>query len=118
MKPSSALCTREYIERMLAAIKRIRDYTTSVTLETFQATPMIIDAVVRNLAIVGEAARRVKVDDAAFTATHPEIPWQEMDAMRERVTHEYFNINAEMIWITVQRDLPDLEHKLANLKRS
>ncbi|WP_167338372.1 HepT-like ribonuclease domain-containing protein [Paraburkholderia oxyphila] len=103
---------------MLKAIERVHDYTESVTLETFQASPMMCDAVARNLNIIGEAARRVKLSDAAFMTAHPEIPWLQMEAMGERVTHDYFNITAKTIWATVQCDLPALERDLRSLKSS
>ncbi|QBQ98152.1 DUF86 domain-containing protein [Paraburkholderia pallida] len=112
------LRTRDYIEHILTAIERIRDYTASVTLETFQTTPMVIDAVVRNLEIIGEAARNVIQDDPTFIAAHPEIPWQAMYATRNRVSHGYFDIDTRTVWVTVQNDLPELERALLPLKQS
>ncbi|WP_028205776.1 HepT-like ribonuclease domain-containing protein [Paraburkholderia nodosa] len=110
------LRTSDYIEHILTAIERVREYTASVSLESFQATPMIIDAVVRNLEIVGEAARNIMLDDPGFIDSHPEIPWQEMYGTRNRISHGYFANNTEVVWRTIQHDLPDLERQLLSLK--
>lgn len=77
---------------------------------------MVIDAVVRNLEIIGEAAHNLVVHDPAFAAAHPEIPWESMYSMRNRISHSYFAINTNTIWVTVQRDLPALEHDLLYLR--
>jgi uncharacterized protein with HEPN domain len=105
----------DYIEHMLEAIGRIREYTASLTLEKFESTRVVIDAVVLNLQILGEAAHNVMLADGAFTADHPEIPWQDAYDMRNRISHGYFAINVKTVWITVQHDLPELERALRRL---
>jgi uncharacterized protein with HEPN domain len=77
---------------------------------------MAVDAVIRNLEVIGEAAHNVMLDDPAFVAAHPEVPWQDIYAMRNRVSHGYFAINHKLVWVTIHRDLPDLEQQLAGLK--
>jgi uncharacterized protein with HEPN domain len=99
----SDLRTKDYIEHMLEAIGRIREYVAPLSHETFESTQMAVDAVVRNIEIIGEAA-------------HPEIPWQDIYAMRNRVSHGYFAINTQVVWVTIQRDLPELERDLLRLE--
>jgi uncharacterized protein with HEPN domain len=111
----SDLRTADYIEHMLEAIGRIREYVAPLSLETFESTRMAVDAVIRNLEIIGEAAHNVMLDDPAFVTAHPEIPWQDVYAMRNRVSHGYFSINLKVVWVTIQRDLPELERKLVDL---
>lgn len=114
----SDLRTADYIEHMLEAIACIQEYVAPLSLETFGSTRMAIDAVVRNLEVLGEASRNVMLGDPAFAASHPEIPWEDMYSMRNRISHGYFAINANTIWVTVQRDLPELERNLRGLKRA
>jgi uncharacterized protein with HEPN domain len=112
----SDLRTKDYIEHMLEAIGRIREYVAPLSLDTFESTQMVVDAVVRNIEIIGEAAHNVMLDDPAFVAAHPGIPWQDIYAMRNRVSHGYFAINTHVVWVTIQRDLPKLERDLLHLQ--
>jgi len=111
------LRTTDYLDHMIEAIERIREYVAPLSLETFGSTKMAFDAVVRNLEIIGEAAHNVMLEDPGFVTAHPEIPWQDMYAMRNRISHGYFAINANVVWVTTQRDLPQLERALSRLQR-
>ena len=109
------LRTADYVQHMLAAIARIREYTAGLSPAAFEATPMAVDAVVRNLEIIGEAARNVMQHDPAFAVAHAQVPWETMYAMRNRISHGYFSVDAGVVWTTVQRDLPELQRELAGL---
>lgn len=97
------------IEDILAAIVKIESYTHGVHRETFLADDKTIDAVVRNLEIIGEAARRMP---AEFVTAHPDIPWQQIAGLRNRIVHEYFGLDLEIVWQIVGRDLPQLRARL------
>ena len=71
-----------------------------------------IDSVIRNLEIIGEAARSIPDD---FKVQHPDIPWDEMIGMRNKVIHEYFGVDHEIVWKTVTDDLPTLKKMLEYL---
>lgn len=105
----------DYVEHMLDAIERIREYTAQLTLEQFESTRVVVDAVVLNLQIVGEAAHNVMLADSVFAAAHPEIPWQDAYDMRNRISHGYFAIDVRTVWSTLQQDLPQLESALRRL---
>lgn len=79
---------------------------------------MAVDAVVRNITIIGEAARYITRDDPDFAAAHSEIPWEAMYGMRNQVMHGYFVVDIDIVWSTVQSYLPELERELSRLKRS
>ncbi|PVX74585.1 uncharacterized protein DUF86 [Paraburkholderia unamae] len=79
---------------------------------------MAVDAVVRNIAIIDEAARNITRGDPDFAAAHPEIPWDAMYGMRNHVTHGYFVVDVDIVWSTVQSYLPELELKLSKLKHA
>lgn len=93
------------INDILDAVSSVELYVTGITYEDFVADRKTVDAVVRNLIIIGEAS--VHIPGEICTA-HAEIPWQDMSAMRNFVVHEYFGVSDRILWDTVQIDLPPL----------
>ncbi|MEI8205946.1 MAG: DUF86 domain-containing protein [Kiritimatiellales bacterium] len=63
------------------------------------------DAVVRNIEILGEATKNIS---AAFRAQHSDIPWKNIAGMRDKLIHDYFGVNFDVVWSVVQTDLPPL----------
>jgi len=103
------------VQDILDAIAAIRDYTESMEFPDFIADRRTVDAVIRNLIIVGEAATHIPEE---VCARHPVIPWAEMCAMRNLVVHEYFGVSDTILWDTVRRDLPALDEPLRRLLKS
>jgi len=100
---------RAYASHMLEAIARIRRYVGRKGRAAFLASPLLQDAVIRNIEIVGEAAGRVSRE---FAARHAAIPWRDIAGMRHRLIHGYLKVNLETVWQAVKRDLPALEKDL------
>ena len=100
------------IEDILEAIAKIRRYTTGKTFETFARDEKTIDAVVRNLVLIGEATQHVPQD---VMSAGQEIPWSKMSAMRHILVHEYFGVSLPIVWETVCHDLPPLVEPLERL---
>lgn len=98
-----------YVGRILAATERIRRYVGRKGRATFLRSALLQDAVIRNIEIVGEAAGRVSAETTERT---PEIPWREVIGMRHRLIHGYLEVNLEIVWQVVRRDLPVLERSL------
>ncbi|RAU21330.1 hypothetical protein CU669_14265 [Paramagnetospirillum kuznetsovii] len=96
---------RVRIEDILEAIERIRRYTGGMTEAQFVADDRTVDAVIRNLEIVGEAAKRVPV---AIVERHPEIPWSRMTEMRNILVHEYHSVDPSILFDTARHDMPPL----------
>lgn len=107
-----ALRVGDYLGHLLAAIQRIRRYTANKTYADFTFDEQLQDAVVRNIEIIGEAARNVERDMPDFAALYPQIPWAALYAMRNRVAHGYWTVDLEIVWQVVQRDLPTLEEQI------
>jgi len=103
------------IEDILAAIDAGRDYTAGMDLDEFIRERRTVDAVVRNLIIIGEAAGHVPEEVRKRT---PEVPWVDMRAMRNFIVHEYFGVSGKIIWDTVQDDLPAIVDPLRRLLAS
>ena len=94
------------LEDILGAIRKIRSYTQGVTLQTFKQDSKTFDAVVRNLEIVGEAAKSLP---DTVRLGHPEIDWNRIAGLRDILIHEYFGVDAEIIWDVVENKLRALE---------
>jgi uncharacterized protein with HEPN domain len=86
-------------------MRRIAQYTAEMTYEGFLRETIVQDAVVRNLTIIGEATKRLSPD---FRRAHPEIPWRNMAGMRDRLTHDYFGINYDIVWAVAHDEVPTL----------
>lgn len=101
-----------YIDHMLGAIARIRSYVGRRRRAGFLRAPLLQDAVLRNIEIIGEAAGRVSPE---FAARHPEIPWRDIVGMRNRLIHGYLTVNLDIVWRVVATDLRVLQPKLQTL---
>lgn len=93
------------VEDILEAIGRVESYTHDLTFEDFCNDSKTVDAVVRNLEVIGEAARNL---DADVTARHPDVPWPDVRDMRNVLVHEYFGVDLAIVWATVKQDQPAL----------
>ena len=100
------------IDDILDAIARIERYVEGLTFEQFHADQKTVDAVVRNLEIIGEAVRHLSADRVG---TPGAIPWMDIAAMRNILMHEYFGIDLKIIWHTIVADLPELKVQLRGL---
>jgi uncharacterized protein with HEPN domain len=94
-----------YLLDILNAARKVRRFTTGVTEEEFENNDLVQSATMRELGIIGEAARKISQETRN---AHPGIPWAEMIGMRNRVIHEYSRINLEKVWDTIQKDIPHL----------
>lgn len=100
----------DYCQHILDAIERIESYLAGGDEQIFAKSFMAQDAVIRNLEVIGEAAINIRSLDPAAAAQYPE--WDQICAMRNRLTHGYFDINLEVVWRTTQHDLPRLRQHL------
>ena len=104
--------TRLRVEDMLEAIHRIEAHSAGLTADQFRLDQKTLDAVIRNIEVIGEAA--IHLDDD-ITALRPAVPWRDVRAMRQVLAHEYFGVDAGIVWETVVRDLPVLRRELEEL---
>lgn len=93
------------IEDMLDAVNKILKYTSGLNYEQFIHDEKTIDATVRNFEIIGEAANRIPED---YKLQHPEIEWRQIIGLRNRIIHEYFGIDYEILWDIKEGFLPAL----------
>lgn len=107
--------TLDDLGHMLDAIGRIDTYLAGMDLAAFLGDSRTQDAVIRNLEVIGEAARNIQRRDPAFAADHPDIPWALAYRMRNALSHGYADIDLETVWNTARNDLPPMEHQLRAL---
>ena len=101
------------IEDIWEAIEKIERYVSGLSHDAFVKDDKTIDSVARNLEIIGEAANRIPKD---FRAQHSEIAWAKIIGLRHRIVHDYFNIDVEIVWEIVQRNLPIFKSKLSQIR--
>jgi uncharacterized protein with HEPN domain len=101
------------VEDIWEAIEKIQRYVAGLDHDPFIKDDKTIDSVVRNLEIIGEAANRLPEN---FRAQHPEIEWRKIIGLRNRIVHDYFNIDVEIVWEIIQKDLPNLKSKLSLIR--
>lgn len=103
---------REYIDYLRdidEAIEKAADFTKGMDYESFQDDDKTVYAILRALEVIGEAAK--KIPDS-IRNDYPEIPWREMAGIRDKLIHDYFGVNMEVVWKTVEEDLPSLQSQI------
>ena len=91
------------VEDIWESIEKIERYTEGMTQEKFQNDEKTTDAVVRNFEIIGEAAGRLPED---FVDRNSKIEWVKIIGMRNRIVHEYFGVDLQIVWQILKNDLP------------
>ena len=103
---------QDYLEHIFAAIERIRRYIDDKSSSDFMADTLLQDAVLRNLGVIGEAARRLAVDSPDYAALHSEIPLAKINATRNRIIHAYEEVDLDIIWNLVMFDISELRPRI------
>ena len=100
-----------YIDHILESIAKIESFVAGLNLETFRKNLLVQSAVMRELEIIGEAAKKLSDE---FKKQHSGIVWREVAGMRDKLAHDYFEIDVEVVWKTVIEELPQLKAALGN----
>jgi len=100
----------DYFEDILKSIKEIEQFVKNISFAEFINDPKTINAVIRSLEIIGEAAKNIPPKEKL---KHPDIPWQKITAMRNKLIHEYFGVDLEIIWQTIKKDVPQIKSFLS-----
>lgn len=113
MKKTWSMSERHYrlfLEDIALSIEKIEAYTKDVpSLEEFSARSMVVDAVLKNLEVIGEAARRIP---DSVKEKYPDIPWNRVVGLRNVIVHGYFAVDLAIIWKIIKEQLPELKRKI------
>jgi uncharacterized protein with HEPN domain len=102
----------KYVLDMLLSARQALEYVDGTTRDEFLEDTRTQDAVLRRLEVIGEAATRVS---GALRDRHPDIPWRAMAGMRNRLIHEYFRVDLDVVWVVVREELLPLAAALEPL---
>ncbi|HSK81327.1 MAG TPA: DUF86 domain-containing protein [Thermoanaerobaculia bacterium] len=108
----SSRTDREFLADILEAIRRGRMYVDGMDYDQFMADLKTQDAVVRALEVIGEAAKRLS---PAVREQHASIPWKNMAGLRDKLIHDYFGVNLDIVWQIVTQELPPVALQLEQM---
>lgn len=98
-----------YVLDMKEAIAQIALYTANVSFEEFSTNQMLHDATIRQLEILGEAANKLSVE---FKMNNPDLPLRQVISMRNFLIHGYDEVDLQIVWDTIQQNIPKLKQIL------
>lgn len=101
-----------YLEDILEAIERIREYAAGMKLESFSADRKSVDAILFNLQTIGEAAKGVP---EGLRSLAPEVDWRKVAGLRDLIAHAYFQVDLEIVWDVVESKLDILESSVRRI---
>ena len=101
------------IEDILTCIQHIESYTTNLSFDQFSAHYMTVEACLYNIQVIGEAAARLPEN---IKDDNPQIPWPLIKGMRNRLIHEYFGTDLNLVWNVIKNELPTLKTELEKIQ--
>jgi uncharacterized protein with HEPN domain len=103
----------DYLDDVLESISDIRAFVTGMSYEEFIGDKKTVNAVIRSLEVIGEAVKKIPLE---IREKRPDIPWKEIAGTRDKLIHEYFGIDLQILWKTIQTDLSPLDQAVLELR--
>jgi len=103
---------REFVLDMFLACRKVLDYTEGLSFREFARDDKTIDAVIRNIEILGEAAKNISEE---FRDRYPHIEWSKIARTRDKLIHFYFGVNKEIVWDIGKENIPELLNDLRHI---
>ena len=105
----------DFVDDVVSSAQKIEEFIAGMDLSEFRKDEKTAYAVIHALEVLGEATTKIP---ASVRNRHPEIPWQAIAGMRNKLIHEYFGVDMETVWQTATEDVPALKKHFENLKKS
>ncbi|MFH0887562.1 MAG: DUF86 domain-containing protein [bacterium] len=105
--------SRVYLDDILLASSKIEKYVKGMTPRQFRDDQLVIDAVVRNLEIIGEAVKHIPAD---IRKKHKGIEWKKIAGLRDILIHEYFGVDIDILWDIIKNKLPELKTAIKKIR--
>jgi len=103
---------RIYLDDILDSIGKIEAYTKGISYEGFAKNSLVVDGVVRNLEVIGEAVKKLPAD---MKRKHPDIEWKKIAGLRDILIHEYSGIDLRIVWDVVENKVPELRDSIKSI---
>jgi uncharacterized protein with HEPN domain len=103
---------RHFLADIIEAAEKVAGFIQGMTLEAFLSDEKTQYAVVRGLEVIGEATKKLP---APLKESHPQVPWRQMAGMRDKLVHDYFGVNSEVVWKTAIEDIPRIAAALREI---
>lgn len=103
---------RLFLDDIVECSRRVLDYTRGMSLDDFVQDTRTYDAVLRNLEIIGEAAKRLPEE---VRQQHPQIPWRQISRFRDRLAHGYRTLDDAIVWSAIRSDVAPLLHEVQSI---
>lgn len=101
-----------YLDDIIKATRKIEKYTRNLSLGQLKKKELVVDAVARNLGIIGEAAKNIP---ANIKNKYPDVEWKKIAGLRDILVHAYFGIDLEVVWDIIKNNLPELKRKVSKI---
>ena len=101
-----------FLKHVLDSINQIEEYVDGMGFEDFVSSRLVQDGVVRQLEIIGEATKHLSPE---LREKYPKTPWEDIAGMRDKLIHHYFGVDLEVVWDTVEKDLPALKKNVKKI---
>ena len=94
---------------ILQAVEKIEDFTRGLSFDGLMSDERTKDAILRNLQVIGEASKNIP---ESLVAQHPEVDWSGLAGVRDIITHRYFRVDWQLLWISIREELPVLKKQI------
>ncbi|MEX8548024.1 MAG: DUF86 domain-containing protein [Mucilaginibacter sp.] len=101
-----------YLNHILDCVNKIRNYTYQINKDEFLNKPLIQDAVIRNLEIIGEATKHLTQE---FRSKYPAIEWKKIAGMRDKLIHDYIGVDLWAVWGVVEQIIPEFHNQILEI---